>query len=247
MSDETRAPQGPPPDITPSELWLSMLQVPVPHVVEDMPLKEPVFGKSIGKVAIVPLSPEELQVSRTIAGKWATERTGEKPKNGEESPAYFAVMASEAAVQILWRALRDPNDPMLKKPAIPAAALLRKAPFTDDIHVVLMKMYTRACVETGPIIATMTEEEMNAWLDVLEEGGSAFPFELLSSETKNALLMHSVARLKISKMGSGSPGHPQGASTNDTPVQPPSEQPPTLPESEQPPSALVDELVIPKQ
>jgi hypothetical protein len=246
MTDAKRDPQGPPKDVPASELWLAMTTLPVPHVIEDMPVKEPIYGKSIGKVAIVPLSPEELQISRTVAGQWATKRTGETPKNGEESPAYFAVMASEAAVQILWRALRDPNDPTLKKPAIPAAMLLRQAPFTDDIHVVLMRMYTRACVVCGPIVATMTDEERDAWLDALEEGGSAFPLDLLSSDMKTELLMHSVARLKKCQTANGLRGpQPDGAST-DAPVKLQSDEPPTLPDSEPPSPALVDDLVIPK-
>ncbi len=246
MNDAKRDPHGPPSDVTPSELYLAMMALPTPHVVVDMPIKEPVYGKTIGKVAIVPLSSEELQVSRTLAGKWATNRTGETPKNGEESPAYFAVMASEAAVQILWRALRDSNDPTLRKPAIPAAQLLRQAPFTDDITAVLMKMYTRACVECGPIVATMTDKERDDWLDVLEEGGAGFPLDLLSSEMRNELLMLLVAQRKRSRMASGSSGPQPDGYTSDSPAKPPSEQPPTLPESEQPPSVSVDELVIPK-
>lgn len=243
---EVRDPQGPPKDVPASELYLAMMALPVPHVKAEFPIKEPIFGKSIGDVVIVPLSPEELQISRTLAGKWARERTGETPENGKESPAYFAVMASEAAVQILWRALRDPNDPTLKKPAIPGANLLRQKPFTDDLHVVLMKMYTRACVTCGPIVATMTDEERNAWLDALEEGGSGFPLDLLSSEMRNELLMHSVARLKKLQTASGSSGQQPVDANSDTSALPPSEQPPTLPDSEPPPPALVDELVIPK-
>jgi hypothetical protein len=246
MSDAKREPQGPPKDVTPSELWLAMMAVPVPHVKVDMPIKEPVFGKSLGEVAIVPLSPEDLMISRKVAGEWASKMTGESPKHGEETPAYFAIMASEAAVQILWRALRDPNDPTLKKPAIPTAALIRRAPFTDDIITVLMRLYTRACVTTGPIIATMTEEEMNAWLDALEEGGAAFPFLLLSQEMQSELLTYSVARYRKYVEASGSRGPLPDAATGSNAERRQSDPLPTMPEDEQPPDVSADDLPIPK-
>lgn len=240
--DTKRDPQGPPKDVSASELWLALTTMPVPHQIVPFPVKDPIYGKSVADVAIVPLSPEELMICRKVAGEWATKMTGEKPKNGEETPAYFAIMAAEAAVQILWRALRDPNDKTLQKPAIPTAALLRQKPFTDDIHAVLMRMYTRACVVCGPIVATMTDEEREAWLDALEEGGSSFFFDLLSSGMKDELLTHLVALRKRSKMGNGSPGQPLDASTKDTPPKSPSEPPPPLPESELPPLVSADEL-----
>lgn len=247
MSDAQRESHGPPKGVDASELWLALTALPTPHQVVDFPVKDPIFGKSIAQVAIVPLPPEDIMICRKLAGERARDMTGEKSTTVEaQSPAYYAIMSIEASVQILWRALRDPNDPTLRKPAIPAAQLLRKAPFTDDILALLMELYTRTCVKCGPIIATMTETEREAWLDALEEGGAGFPFVALSSEMKNELLTHLVALRRQYRTGSGSPGQPLDASTSDTSPTPPPEPPLTLPESEPPPSASLDEIVIPK-
>lgn len=246
MSDAKREPQGPPKDVTPSELWLAMLTLPVPHEKADMPIKEPVYGKTIGQVAIVPLSPEELMISRRVAAEWATKMTGESPKSGEESPAYLSIASDETLIQVLWRALRDVNDPTLKTPAIPAAMLMRKPPFTADILAVLGRMYTRTCMVCGPIVATMGIEEMNAWLDALEEGGAGFPFDTLSSGMLSDLLKHSIARYRSSKTGNGLPGQPPDEALGNSIETSRNDPPPQMPEPEQPPDVSADDLVIPK-
>jgi hypothetical protein len=240
---ETRASQAPPADVSASELYLAMMALPLPHEVVDFPLKEPVFGVAIGKVAIVPLAPEDLMICRKVAGEWSANMTGERPKAGDESPAYQEIFGDEAAVQILWRALRDPKDKTLATPSFPAPAVIRRKPFSADLLAVLMKMYRRACVMCGPIVATMTETEQNAWLDALEEGGSAFPLDLLSSASQSELLMRSARRCKALRMGNSSSGSPPGAPPSD--VTPAADKPPPESTVETPPSAVADELVMP--
>lgn len=243
MAEPTRDPQGPPKDVDASELWLALNAIPTPHKVIDFPMKVPFREESIGKVAVVPLGPEDLMVCRKQAGEWTSKLTGESPKAGEESPAYKDCYGDEVVVQILWRALKDPKDPKLERPAFAAPSLLRRRPFTADILGVLMKSYMRTCVECGPIIATMTDAERDAWLDKIEEGGDSFPFEWCSSGMLTDLLLHSVARTKRLRTANTSSGSPAGASSSDiVSPQPPQETPPIVPESDTPPSVAVDEL-----
>lgn len=242
---------GPPSEVAPSELWAALTAIPMPHEVVDFPVKDPVLGKSIGKVAIVPLCPEDQMVCQKMAGEFARKFTGETPKDGEESPAYKKIFGDEAAVQILWRALRDPNDKTLAKNAFAAPSLIRRPPFTPDLVSVLLRMYLRTCATHGPLIATMSKEEMDAWLDALEAGGSAFPFELLTSAMSSELLMHSVARSKALRTANGSAGQPQdgtslGAEDNSPPRTQPADSPPSVDDADVIAELPVDVIAIPK-
>ena len=247
MAEQIRDPQGPPKDVDASELWLALTAIPLPHEVVDFPVKDPVMGKSLGKVAIVPLSPEELWACRKLAWDYAAKYVDEKPEAGKESTVFKEIMGDEATVQILYRALRDPNDKKLERRALPAPAVMRRKPFTADILGVLLKQYLTTCVKCGPIVATMTEAEINAWLDALEEGAAAFPFEVLSQGMLTDLLQHSVARCKKLRAGSGLPGQQPGASSNDNePPKMKSDEPPTLPPNDSPPALASDDPVIEK-
>lgn len=245
MTETTRDPQGPPKDIDASELWLALTAIPLPHEVVDFPVKDPVMGRSIAKVAIVPLAPEELWACRKLAWDYAAKYVEEKPEAGKESSVFKEIMGDEATVQILYRALRDPNDKTLDRRALPAPAVMRRKPFTGDILGVLLKMYLTTCVKCGPIVATMTEDEIKAWLDALEEGAAAFPFEVLSLGMLTDLLQHSVARCKVLRTGNGSRGPQPSASSNDSnPQTLNADAPPTLPPNDLPPVLVADEPVI---
>lgn len=248
MTTPTREPQGPPKDVDASELWLTLTAIPVPHVVEDFPVKDPVMGTSFAKVAIVPLAPEEMFACRKLAYDYTSKLfDGEKPESGKESEAFRQVMGDEATIQILHRALRDANDSTLARKAIPSPLLMRRAPFTSDLLAVLLKMYLTACMKCGPIISTMSKIEMDAWLDALEEGAAAVPFEWFSLGMQSDLLMHSVARCKALRTASGSRGGPQGASSTGS-GQPTmiSDEPAQTPPSDSPPVLVADDLVIGK-
>lgn len=240
MAAESKG-NGPPPGVAPSELWAALTALPTPHEVVDFPVKDPILGASIGKVAIVPLSPEDMMTCHKVASDWAGDFTKEKPKAGEESPSYVKIYSDEASIQVLWRALRDANDKTLEKRAFPAPVMLRRKPFTSDILAVLMRMYLRTCVTRGPIIATMSKEEMEAWVTVLEEGGSASPLDLLSREMQSDLVMHLVAQCKSLRTASTSPG-----SLLDGTPHVDRESPIPMPTSEDPPAVEADKFEMPK-
>lgn len=245
---------GPPKNTSSTELWAALTALPTPHEIVDFPINEPVFGKSVGQVAIVPLAPEDLMVSQKVADAWARDllcdgvKTPEnKAKVNDQTDAYRKVFNDEAAVQVLWRSLKDPNDKTFEKPAFAAAGLLRRKPFTPDIIAVLMNMYLRVCVKCGPIVALMDKAEMDAWLDALEEGGSATPLGSCSSGMLIDLVMRSAERSKALRTANGSPGQPQGGSSSGqgTPTVPQNEPTPPEPQQDSAPSASADVVVIP--
>lgn len=246
MPNETKG-NGPPADVGASELWAAFTAIPLPHDIVDFPVRDPIMGQSIGKVAIVPLGVEDLMVCQKVAAEFTANITKEHPKSGEESPAYSKIYSDEAAVQILWRALRDANDKTLERRAFKAPSLLRRAPFTGDLIAVLLNMYMRTCATRGPVIATMTAEEMNAWLDRLEEGGAAHPLESLTWGGMTDLLMHSVARSRALRTRSISSGSPPDASNETASPVPAPDPSPDSPAADAPDVAAVDVIEIPKE
>lgn len=212
---------GPPADIAASDLWLMLSSIQKPHRVVDFPMNLPGSEEPVGQVALVPLSMEETMVCKSSAAEQAkkmTERVPSKP--GEESAAYFNVFTDEAAVQILWKAMRVPGD--IKKPAFPTPTHVRKH-LTSDAISVLMGMYNRVVIECGPIVAYMSKEEMNAWVDRLGEGAGQFPLERLTLEAQRDLLMHSMSELRKFRMANGSAGSPLASGSTTSEQTPPSD------------------------
>jgi hypothetical protein len=246
MNEAKRESKGPPSDVATSELFAIFMAQPIPHDIVDFPMKEKVLGESIGKVAIVPLGVEDLMICQKVAGEFTANFTKEKPKAGEESPHYQHIFANEASIQILWRALRDPKDKSLERKAFPAPSVLRHH-FTGDLIAILLNMYMRTCVTRGPILAMMTKEEMDAWLDALEEGGAAHLLDSLTWAAMTDLLMHSVARSRALRSANISHGSRPGDLTPPAPSAPPADQLPPSPDGDDVPPVVVDVIEIPKE
>jgi len=100
--------------------------------------------------------------------------------------------------------------------AFPSADKMRVA-FTSDEIAVLLQSYMMVQRELGPIVSRMSPEEMDAWIEKLQEGGAAFPLVLLSSEAKNDLVMHLVSRLSDSSTDTSSPGSQPSDGSTETP------------------------------
>lgn len=183
---------GPPENIEASELWLALTQIPRPHRIVDFPRKIPGTDETVGKVAIWPLTQEEQMACNAEADRFTKELLKDPQKKDEANLGYAHTYANETAVQVLFRACRDPNN--IQRAAFPAPKMLRAQLTTDEIGV-LFRHYTTTQNEIGPIVAFMTEEEMDAWLVRLGEGGSEFPLDLLTWEMRDQLLLHSASRL----------------------------------------------------
>jgi hypothetical protein len=243
---------GPPQDVSPTDLWLAMTAMPVPHEKHPFPVKDPIMGTPIGTVAMVPLSPGDMMECHKLADAYARRMMRTNPKDetekvDDQTAAFQKIFNDEASIQVLWRAMREPRDPKLEKKSFESWTVLRLKPFTGDIIAVLLKMYLGTCQRVGPIIASMTEAEMDAWLDVLEEGSAAFPFELLSSVVTSDLLKRSAARSKALRTANASSGQAPGALQSELPKSESgaSEMPPNSPPVDSPPSVLADDVVIP--
>lgn len=197
-------------DGNPTELFRKLMEMPRPSTQVDFPRRGP-DGKSVCQVAMVILSESELNEVRAAADRVAKKMLGDAQREGEQNLGYQDIYRNVSVVELLWRACRNPGE--LHVPAFLSPALMRKH-FTTDELAVLMDAYLQFKVEAGPVVAEMSEGEMDAWIKRLGEGASRVPLSLLSSEAKSDLLMRSAALLRSFWTGSGSAGSPaDGSST----------------------------------
>ena len=199
---------GPTNTIEPSILWSVLSRAERPFRIVDFP-REDEQGRPIGKLAIRVLTHEETTICQAAAEKFTREhlKDGKKDELG-----YEAVYSTASVIEVLFRACRDAED--IARPAFPSPKLLSQALTGDEVSV-LFQNYLATQLELGPIIAQMTEAEMEAWIVRIGDGGSSFPLDLLSLELMRTLLHFSARRLASSRMANSSAGKPPDEATSE--------------------------------
>src|SRR6185312_2958185 len=142
---------GPPTDVTASELWARLTQRPRPHKVVPFPVRP--GEESPGSLRLQILTEGELHQCRAGASAFAREATKSAPIG---DLGYDEIYRNELMVQLMAIAARDVNAPAL--PAFPSAEAARGKLVSDE-YAVLYQHYLLLKVESGPIIAEMTEAE----------------------------------------------------------------------------------------
>jgi hypothetical protein len=183
---------GPVSSVEPSELWLKLSE-PTPSEVVDFPRKDRA-GNPIGKIRIQVLKMEDHNKARLLATKALKETAkksgiGELDKGDLESDAVREVLGDLIAHELLCMAcygdkeiegLEDKNgNPTYPKVFANPAAI--GSVLTADETLVLFRLYQMVQYKYGPFEMTMNEPgDVDAWLQRLKEGGSAFPLAALS-------------------------------------------------------------------
>jgi hypothetical protein len=188
-----------------SELWLALTALPRPHRVVSLPRNIPGTDTPIGDVAIWPLTQEEHHQSNAAADDHVKKLLKDPQKKDEANIGYQNLFANELAVQQLWRACRDTNN--LERPAFPSPGMLRMKLTSDEVGV-LYNHFLTTQVEVGPIVAHMSDDEYEAWVRRIAEGGSAFPFDLLSWEQRISLVTTMASQLVDFWTATSSVGQP---------------------------------------
>ena len=197
---------GPPKGVDASDLWSKLATRERASTLVDYPGKD----ESPGQVRIRVLTVTEMQECRTAAEKEAKKMLGTETRAGDLG--YEDIYRNEIVVQVICKACRQVED--TRAPAFPSAKLARDK-LTEDDFAVLFEAYKSWKAEAGPIVSEMTEETLDAWLRVLQEGASRVPFSQLSSAALIDLILHLAARLPKSQTDSGSLGSPPEKSTSE--------------------------------
>lgn len=220
----TNPSKAPPEQIEASELWLALTAIPRPHRLVPLPRNLPGTDVPVGDVAVWPLSQEEHHMSTVAADAEVRKLMKDLPKKDEASIGYQNLHANEIAVQQLWRALRDPKD--VSKPLAPSPKALRLMLTADEIGVMYNHFLT-AQAELGPIVVRLSEDEFEAWVRRLAEGGAAFPFDLLSWDLRTTLVRSMASRLVDFWTATSSAGSPLDDTTSTSPSERPSSDEPS--------------------
>lgn len=196
-----------------SELWLALTALPRPHRTVPIPRNIPGTDMPIGEVAIWPLTQEEHHQANAAADDHVKKLLKDPQKKDEANIGYQNLFANELAVQQLWRACRDTNN--LERPAFPSPGMLRMKLTTDEVGV-LYNHFLTTQVEVGPIVAHMSEEEFEAWVRRLAEGGQSFFYDTLSWDVRNQLVLTMASRLADCWTDIGSPGSQPDEGSSET-------------------------------
>jgi hypothetical protein len=196
---------GPSKDIEPSALWLALAKSERPFRVVDFPRND-ADGNPIGKIAIRVLTQEEQIICSSAAEKFTREHLKDAKK---DELGYEAVYSNAACVELLSRACRNVDN--IEQPAFPSAKLLSQQMTAGEVSM-LFEHYLTVQLELGPIVAHMSDAEMEAWVQRIGQGGEQFPLDLLSPEMLKALLRFSASRIVSSRTDKSSVGSPPESS-----------------------------------
>ncbi len=111
------------------------------------------------------------------------------------------------------RACRTLKNPLV--PFFPTAAKLRTSLSLDEL-LVLYNDYFIVRRTKGPIVADMSDEEMNAWLRRLENGGSKLGLSFLSVGMLIDLVSFSAEQIAILRKAKSLPGSQPVDGTGDS-------------------------------
>jgi len=192
----------PPKYVSPDEFWTTLSATPRAHKI--VPIR--VRGIET-EVAIVVLAQEEISMLNTIAEKKVKEvqksiMGNDIPKLGDYAESYDRAFEEKACTEILFRVCKMPDD--LSKPFFKTREQIGKELTTDEVAV-LMKEYNLVRYEMGPEIRSMSEEEMEVWIEKIIEAGTNF-LAFTDSELTSRLVSAMAFQIKKLQTGNSSAG-----------------------------------------
>lgn len=196
---------GPPPasEVARSTLVARLLDRPRPHR-KGLPFpRVDDDGQPLGRFAVWVLTQEEVDLCRADAEKYASALCKHADKDdAPNQEAWRAIYMSALPVEVLARVLRDNDD--LSVPLFRSPEEVRQ--LSDDEVVHLFEAYTALQQTTSPLMRTLTEDEVEQWIEALAEGANEYPLELCSRGQLVVLVLSLVSLMRSSPTGSGSSG-----------------------------------------
>lgn len=175
-----------PSDIEAGDLWAQLTAVPLPHrpvpFVRKLPSGDPVM------IDMVVLTHEETMAITASTERWVRAKLKDAAaQKGEQSFAYESLFESRSSCELLFRCCRKVDD--IESSFFPTPDSIQRSLTTDEIAVLVLD-YTRLRAELGPIVHELSQDELDAWIELLVKGASSVPFAQLSLGAQHQLLMH---------------------------------------------------------
>lgn len=182
-----------------NNIWAKMMELPRPSELVPLPRIDPNTQEPYCEIRMVILTAEE--VSRVTAE--AEKKTRKKlqdalPGKDQFSQGYQELYRDFTIEGVLYHSCRLPND--VNKYFFPTQDSIFKV-LTADEAGVLFNHYATIQAEFGPVIAGMTEDEMDMWIEKLQKDGkNSFFLNSFTSEQLKTFIMYMVNRLPNSPM-----------------------------------------------
>jgi hypothetical protein len=162
--------------ISSTDLWTRLLEMPRAHKIVDFPRKFP-DGTPMGQIAMMVLTQDEQMSASAETDAYTRKILKTLPKDGEAKRGYDDIYNNRCAIELLYRCCKKAEDP--KSPFFPAPDLIQSKLTPDEVGV-LVNTYMQVQVEVGPIMSQMSDEDVDAWIRRLRDGGSRVPLASLS-------------------------------------------------------------------
>lgn len=202
----------PPADLAPADLWAQITAMPRAHRIVPFPRRGP-DGQPMGNVAMQVLYQAETQ-SATVCTenrvRRALKASEAMPGSGEPRQSYEILFETWASCETLYRCCRKADD--ISKPFFLTVEEIAAKLSSDEIACLLLA-YNQVRAELGPIVSEMSQEEMDAWIEMLAKGGSTVPLASLSLGAQSRLVLYMASLLYLSPTDSSLPGSPLAALT----------------------------------
>ena len=166
----------PPKDTEPSELFAKLLEMPRPTEVIDFPRTD-AQGNPVGQVRIQILTSLEHDKARELA-HGALKKRG-IDKDDMSAPAIREVLGDAIAKELIAMACLGERDYAKDGEAPIYQRVFRGSRDVDalgaDEILVLFNAYQLVQNKYGPFERNLSDSDVDAWIERLGEGGSAFP------------------------------------------------------------------------
>lgn len=223
----------PAPKIEGSALFRALLEHPQPSDIVDYPRRD-AGGQSVGRLRICLLRLEDHDAARTEGQHYVlsilrTLHSKEMRDQMFEGHSMQEVLGDAVARSLLAKACLtvDPipgseGDHPRYGRIFPDAASLRQLPAPEVGR--LFNLYRLVQHKFGGIEASVTEDDVDSWVNLLMEGGETYPLERLPLETLAELTVRLAKRLWESRTtpsdGSSAAGSEASATSTSTPGSP---------------------------
>ena len=185
-----------------AELWIAITQMPRPFRVVDFP-RHNEQGEPVARIHVVVLTQEEQITAAAETERFTKRAIKDLPKQDDARRGYNDVYDNQAAVEILFRACKQLEEP--SRGFFPSASDIAKHLTPDEIGV-LFRSYLMVQDEIGPIGSRLSAEEVEAWIKRLIDAGSKVPLASLSWGAVSDLAFSLAARSESSATDITSPG-----------------------------------------
>lgn len=193
---------GPPDNVEAKELWLKLSEAPAPSEIVDFP-RRGADGKPIRQIRIQVLSMAAHDEARMLAHQRLAKQ-GIKPEDTNQSVLLQEVLGDAVAREILAMSCvtvkpihgddEDTVKPTYGRLFVDGESLRQL--LTPDEVTVLFNSYLLVQEKWGPLETTVNgDEELNAWVERLAEGGSLVPLAATSSVSLAGLCLSLAQRV----------------------------------------------------